>query len=247
RIAATAIVFVSMAAILPVKTAMIAGGWQDAFDPQMLGAVLGGTNVGEAWIADAVASLLLVGTLALPSARRAPAVAIAAGLVLASLVLTGHAMMHDGLVGYLQQANDLVHVLASGAWVGALVPLVLILAGFSDSDEFGERERALDRFSSAGRVAVALTVLTGMANTLLIVGGWPIHWSAPYQVLLTAKIVLVIVMIGLASTNQFRFVPGLARRPLAASTAIRYGAMGEIVLGLSAIALVAVFGTLDPH
>lgn len=246
RIAAIALLVLSTLAMLPIETAMIAGGWRDAVDPRMLAVVLGGTSVGTAWIAAAIASLLLVATLALPSALAMPATAAAAGLVLASLALTGHAMMHDGLTGYLQQANDVVHVLSSGAWVGALVPLMLILANFPAGATPAAHERALVRFSAAGRFAVALTVLTGAANTWLIVGGWPVHWSSTYQVLLVTKITLVVIMIGLASTNHFRFVPRLQRAPLPAAAAIRRGAVGEIVLGFSAIALVSAFGMLDP-
>ena len=72
------------------------------------------------------------------------------------------------------------------------------------------------------------------------------HWTDPYQALLVVKIAVVAAMIVLASTNCFRFTPRIKQMPLVSAAAIRRGAIAEIALGLAAIALVAVFGMLDP-
>lgn len=234
------------ACTLSVRTAMIGGGWGDAVDPSMLWAVISATSVGTAWLTDFAASLLLGGALFLRPPLRIPALVLSSGLVLASLVLTGHAMMHEGWLGYFQQANDLVHILASGAWLGALLPLVLILRGLSTTAFDHDRAVALKRFSGAGMAAVCLILVTGILNTLLIVGGWPLNWTSPYQMLLCLKIGTVLVMIGLASRNRFILSPCLTDGHGDAATAIRRAAIGEIALGATAILLVAIFGTLNP-
>ena len=244
---AVAVTVVTAVTFLPIKTAMIGDGWADAVAPGMLWAVISATSVGTAWLADVSMSVLLLLALYLPPPQRGLAVAVCSGLVLSSLVLTGHAMMHEGWIGYLQQANDLVHVLASAAWLGALVPLTIIMRGSAGKKTCqGHHDDALWRFSAAGQVAVVLILLTGVANTLLIVGGWPTNWSSTYQVLLCAKIGIVLVMIALASRNRFLLAPRLVDQRHVAASAIRKAAIAEIALGLAAIALVAIFGLMEP-
>lgn len=243
---AVAATVVTSICVLPIQTAMIGSRWQDVVDPEMLWAVVSATTVGEAWLADFAASLLLVGALFIRPPQRDLAFTVSSGLVLSCLVMTGHAMMHEGWVGYSQQANDLVHVLASGAWIGALVPLTLILREFSAEKFTHHCDVALKRFSIVGRAAVILIFVTGVINTLLIVGRWPTDWTSPYQVLLCLKIGVVLVMVGLASRNHFILSPRMKWDRCGGATAIRRAAIGEIALGATAVLLVAIFGTLDP-
>jgi copper resistance protein D len=84
-------------------------------------------------------------------------------------------------------------------------------------------------------------------NTSLIVGGWPDDLASPYQLLLNAKIVLVIAMACLAVTNRYVFVPRLRRQPEHAVANIRNGTFAELVLGAGVLVLVAVFGIMDPR
>ena len=93
---------------------------------------------------------------------------------------------------------------------------------------------------------MVLILVTGVANTLLIVGGWPTNWSSTYQVLLCTKIGIVLVMIALASRNRFLLAPRLDDQRHVAASAIRKAAIAEIALGLAAVALVAVFGIMEP-
>lgn len=230
---------------LPLKAAMIGSGWPSALDPAVLVPLVTKTDIGTAWLAEAATAVLLVATLALPPKRRAGPMAAAAGLMLIALSLTGHAAVGQGWAGFAHKAIDAVHVLAAGAWVGALPPLAMVLAGMGRLEAGEASLRALMRFSTMGQVAVALTVLTGVLNTLLILGGLPLDWSVPYQAMLSAKIGLVLLMIVFASVNRFYFTPQLAGTKRAAY-AIRRGALGEIGLGAAVIALVSVFGLYDP-
>jgi putative copper resistance protein D len=246
RIAAVIVAAATTGVMLPLQAALIAGGWAAAGDPATLHALLLETSVGRAWQIEAAAALLLLSTLAAPARLRLPATAIAAGLVLASLSLTGHAVMQEGWIGAAHRLNDAVHLLAAGAWVGALVPLLPILRALDLPGERVAAEVALRRFSAAGHLAVALVLLTGVGNTLLVLGRWPTDWSSPYQALLSAKIAVVVVMVALALVNRYGFVPRLAGRRGAAAGALRRGTLAEIGLGLGAIGLVAVLGTLEP-
>jgi putative copper resistance protein D len=101
------------------------------------------------------------------------------------------------------------------------------------------------RFSTVGHWAVALVILSGIGNMLLIVGTVPLNWSFEYQLQLTVKIVLVFAMTMLAIVNRYVFVPRLAREPIY-EAALHRGTIAEIGLGLLVVGLVAWFGMLQP-
>ena len=233
--------------LLPLRAATIGDGWNDAVDPTTLEAVLFETNVGQAWMAQAVAAALLCGTALISISRRQIAMAIAAALLLATLAMTGHAAMNSGWSGMLHRCNDIAHLLSAGAWLGALVPVLTILPMLANADLGIAAQQALTRFSLIGHFAVAITIGTGLANTYLVVGGPPLDRSIPYQALLTLKIMLVGAMIVLALINRYVFVPRLSsERPRALSALVR-GTIAEIIVGIAVIVLVAWFGTLDPQ
>lgn len=246
RLVAVALVTVTTIMALPVQTAMIGDGWPDALDRQMLSDVISATSVGKAWVDQTAAALCLIGAQTVPSALRPAATAVTAGLVLAALASGGHALIQGGGPGIAHQANDIVHVLSAGAWVGALLPLLLILSRFDRSPFQREAVTSLRRFSVAGNVAVALAIASGIANTLFIVG-WPFDWSTPYRLMLTAKIAVVLLMAIMAVANRYWFAPRIGRTDGSAVRAIGRGTLTEIALGLIAILLVAVFGPLDPN
>lgn len=229
---------------LPLQAAEI-GGWDGAANPGTLSAVLFDTGFGQAWLCRAVLSVPLL-ILAATWPRRMGAAALAAGLLLASLCLTGHAAMQDGAAGLLHRLNHVVHLLAGGFWLGALVPFVLCLPMLRDPGLRCDAIRALRRFSTVGHVAVAAVLASGAVNVVLVLGRWPTDWSSPYQALLAAKIAAVLAMAGLAVANRYILVPRIGRSNGAAIRAIRIGAVAEVLLGAGVLALVAVFGLLDP-
>lgn len=245
RLAAVSLALLTTCAALPLQAAMIGEGWPDAINGQALADILTSTSVGKAWLWQ----LSAVGALAIAqcaSARLAPmATAATAGLALASLALSGHAAMQDGWQGVAHPLNDVLHVLAAGAWFGALLPLLVVLGQLSQPPFKVEATLALIRFSNAGHWAVALAILSGIANSLFIVG-WPLDWSSTYRMLLSAKVGIVLIMTAIAILNRYWYVPRLGRDRLSALAAIRAGTLVEIGLGLAAILLVSIFGLLDP-
>jgi putative copper resistance protein D len=102
------------------------------------------------------------------------------------------------------------------------------------------------RFSTIGHFVVALAIASGAINLYLVVGGLPLDWSFPYQVLLAIKIALVGVMTAQALVNRYLFVPRLSHHAPGALRALARGTKAEIGLGACVLLLVAWFGTLDP-
>ncbi|UDL94040.1 copper homeostasis membrane protein CopD [Lichenihabitans sp. PAMC28606] len=246
RVTSIAITVITTLAALPLQAAMIGNGWPDAIDVSTLRAVLFETSVGTAWIVQCLAAMMLALTVVRPAGLRCGATALASGLVVASIALSGHAAMHEGALGLAHRLNDVTHLLAGGAWVGALVALRPLLRALDDPKLRQDAGLALWRFSTAGHWAVALVIGTGVANTALVLQRWPLDWTSPYQALLSAKIGLVLVMTTIALVNRYVIVPRMAASRHSAIGALQRGTLFEIALGLIVIALVSIVGLLEP-
>jgi putative copper resistance protein D len=243
-VAAGLLAALSTLAWLPIQAAMIGESWQSAVDRSTLSTLLWDTAIGKAWLVRLALSLLLAAAL---SWRSASSLRLAlSGLLLASIALTGHANMDEGTRGVLHILNDALHVLAGGAWLGSLLALPGCLARLRDPGFCTEAKTALRRFSSAGHLAVALVIATGIVNTVLVLQRWPTDFASTYQMLLATKIAFVAGMTGLAVMNRYIFVPRMLTQRDRAIIQIRNGTYAELALGASVLALVAFLGILDP-
>ena len=227
-----------------LETANIGSGWADAFDPAALSVVATDTMFGQVWVVRLVLIVLLVPALWLRGAAGRALFVVAVAAVLGSLGFVGHAAMEEGVAGSVHRVNHMLHLLASGFWVGSLPPLLACLVVLRrDPAAAGT---TLQRFSGLGHLAVALTLVTGVVNTVLVLGAWPVDFSSPYQALLALKILLVAVMVGIALYNRYVSTVQLGRRPESSARALVSGTIGEIVLGAIVIALVSAFATYAP-
>ncbi|MFC0338071.1 putative copper resistance protein D [Kushneria avicenniae] len=235
----------STLATLPILTASIGSGWTDARSPSMFGLVATKTLVGSAWIWQLAAFLVLGLVLIVPGMRCPAGIAIATSLMLATLTVSGHTAMHEGAIGVLHRFNDWGHLLAGGFWLGALVPVVMLLGQLRQPSRRLGAIDALIRFSTAGHLAVAVALLTGVVNTWLVVGTWPPDPDVLYQRALWLKVAMVGILIMMAIYNRYRLVPRLSRETDALDTLRRVSIM-EIVLLIGVVTLVVWFGTLSP-
>ena len=215
------------------------------------------TPMGVAW---QVRMAALVAIVALTFVRN-PVARLAqvgfAAAALASLAWTGHGAAGDATTGWVQLVADIVHLLAAGAWVGALVALGAMLtrrASRLTSTDFISMHRTLEGFSKAGTIFVALVIITGAINTWVLVGpsGVWLVGSDRYVQLLAFKLALFAAMLGLAAVNRFRLTPALWRDlktgivPSGAQRALRRSIAIEAGLAASVLAIVAWLGTLVP-
>ncbi|MEO8112760.1 MAG: copper homeostasis membrane protein CopD [Phenylobacterium sp.] len=200
--------------------------------------VLSGTDFGPLWMA----RLALALVLCVPALQRRPRpYATLAGLLLASLALTGHPRMHEGWAGWVHAADDALHLLAAGAWLGALAAFLLLLRR---APRDVETTRALADFARTGSITVAVLLATGIVNAALILGGIAPLATTFYGRLLCLKIAAFGLMLALAAFNRFRLVPRLAGAPTLAR--LRRNVTLELALGVMVLLIVAVIGTLDP-
>jgi copper resistance protein D len=246
RLMAIAIAVSATFAVLPLEASALGDGWGDAGDLTTIKDIVFDTSIGDAWLVQAVAVIVLAMTHWLGTRHQQVAAALCAGLLLGSRALMGHSIMGEGMAGNLLQLSYLVHVLSSGAWLGALVPLLLVLRQLGKQDHGQEAAIGLRRFSMAGQIMVALAVCTGMVNTGFILGRLPTAWSQPYQLMLAAKICIVGAMIIIALVNRTVIVPRLKSGFRPTANLLFYTTTVELVLGGGALALVNIFGTFDP-
>jgi putative copper resistance protein D len=182
-----------------------------------------------------------------------PAAAAAFGLV-ATIAWTGHAGSTVGELGNLHLAADALHLVAASAWIGGLVPLVLLLTAVQRNRQAGWTSLAVvvtQRFSVLGIVSVATLVVTGIVNAWILVGSFEALLASQYGQLLMLKLMVFAAMLVLASANRFWLTPRLA---ISSSGAPRLQALRqltrnstiEIALGLLIFAIVGMLGTMHP-
>lgn len=227
-------------------------------DQEAVGGLLTGSAIGTAWKIRILALVIAAPAAMLAAGRSSwlSVVMLASAIALATLAWTGHGAMDDGASGWVHLAADILHMIASGAWVGALLGLILLVsrpATRLDASHLGVAHRALHGFGSIGTLVVATIVITGLVNGWMLVGFGNVLKLATtlYGQLLLAKLALFITMLGLAALNRFRLTPAFKR---AIAGADHHGALIVLRRSLAIetgcvifiLGLVAWLGTLAP-
>lgn len=244
---------------LLVLAASMSGVPLGAVDRGAVDALVSGTSIGTAWQVR-MAALLLTLYLAIAGWKR-PVVALigsaaAAGVALASLAWTGHGAMDEGTRGFIHLTSDILHLLAAGVWIGALVSLVLLIfrpATRMVAEHIILSHRALDEFATIGSLIVGVIVVSGLVNSWVLVGPANLGglFTTLYGQLLLIKLVLFLAMLAFAAVNRFRLTPALEATlenggHAAAVSALRRSLVLEATAALAILGLVAWLGTLSP-
>lgn len=218
-------------------SASMAGSWSAALDPATLWLVLGKTFFGQVWTWHLALNLVLLGLLLTPLGRSLPLRLGLAALLLGTLAPVGHGAMFDGLKGQLLILNQIVHLGCVGLWLGGLLVLLMVLRQPQAS-----MEPLLRRFSGVGYVLVAGLLASGLVNVRMLTGQW---WPTPlfsgFALVLLVKALLVAGMLALALFNRLR-IRGCDQR----LDSLRRSVGLEWLLGIAAVAAVALLGTLPP-
>ena len=231
--------------MLAAQTALMSGDWHNLAVPDVWMAVLS-THWGAVWQWQLLFSLCSVAAILMRDPQRQWIGWLTSLLQCGCLALIGHAAMREGLAGIAQQGNHVVHLIAASFWTGGLVPLLVLMQMARNIAFRTTAIRTMMRFSRYGHLAVALTLVTGLVNSLLI-AGWPDDWSLNrYVVLLLCKVALVGLMVMIALWNRYRLVPRFHVAGLGAQQQFIRMTQLEIVLACGVVGLVSVFATLSP-
>jgi len=204
--------------------------------------VLLDTRFGQVLTAQALA--LLAGGAAMATGRRTGQAAAAGLAGAAALLEAGHshafAMAH-GLSALL--LSQVLHLLAAGAWLGGLVPLLIVV----QTVPLDIAALVARRFSALGLASVATLTATALFQGWVLSGGVPGLTGTAYGGVLLTKAALFAMLIVLAIFNRFRLAPALAgprgqqnRRTLVRNVAV------EVMIGLGVVLAAAVLSSLEP-
>jgi copper resistance protein D len=247
------VVLLGSLAVLAATIAGLGGDFGAIGDPDLWATVIGETDFGRIWSVRLVVATCAVATAVGWAAGRGAATRVV-GLVMAGALVTliawtGHAAIEEGAAGQLHRLADALHLIAAVVWIGALLPMLWLLAVPSTAPEAALR---LTQFHAVGLVAVLTLLVTGTINSYFLVGTPRALVATTYGQLLAAKLALFAGMVALASGNRFRHVPALAdsvAADLVSDTGIanlRRSIRGELILGVLVLAVVAILGAIAP-
>jgi putative copper resistance protein D len=265
RVLSTAlfVTVVSGAAWLVLVAGNIAGEpWRDVIGDGTAWAVLRETQFGfvaqlRLLMAAALAMLLFKTGARQPSGWLRNLAVATAALFLGSLAWAGHASAGLGIGGALHLANDVIHLLAAGAWVGGLAALMMFLrqpALSADPRWLTTTGEVLHRFSSLGILSVAVLAASGVINTWFLTDRLRALSGTDYGRLVQIKIALFLAMFCLATVNRVLLLPRLShagddaslQRARQALRRLRRNTSIELALGLAAIYVVGMLGVTPP-
>jgi copper transport protein len=275
-------VFLGLAAtaaaiVLQAATATGTSFWA-AFDPDAVDAV-SDTRPVRAWAAR-FGLWLLLGVIALavlrpsrvPGLRRAALGAVGAapgpGLSRPQALLLGGAIVAlaftAAMAGHsatysprgLLVGVDTIHVLSMSVWLGGLAMLLVALPIAIRA--LHQRERipllagVVSRFSRLAMVAVTLLLLTGIVQSIALVGAFDAFVETAYGRLVLAKITLFLGLISLGAYNQRRLLPRLSmvadggEEPERAAALLRRSVAYEAGLAVIVLGVVSVLVATEP-
>lgn len=177
----------------------------------------------------------------LPARRSLLALLVPAWLLLlGTFSYTSHASAMAGTGALLL---DWLHFIAGSAWIGVILAAGLARRVWADR---GQLLRMMSAVSATGLAAVILVLASGTVSSLFHVAEPERFFGSPYSWALGVKIVLVLLTVGVAALNRFRFLPRL--RAGGDSAGLRTSLFYESILLLAVFAATGVLTTSSlPH
>jgi putative copper export protein len=233
--ATTAVIAASLAGAVATAVDLYAG-WESEF----LARYAFESREGRASLGRvALAAALAWAAWSAGSARRAASAVLGSAMV-ASLAVTSHA---SGAAGPVDVPLDALHGAAAAAWMGALFGVAWIEPCASRED----REwwlAAVARVSATAGACVFVLAGTGVYAALQRIWGPPALLRTTYGHLLTAKLLLLALAIGVAVINRWHWLPFV--RAGSGLGPLRSGLRAESMLVLAALCVAGALATEPP-
>lgn len=199
------------------------------------------------------ARLLLLVAVFVPLALQDPRARIAALLIAGAALALQPMLGHIGASGVREILIPIeaAHLLAAGAWLGGLLPLLLCVVRAPQP----LAAKLCDRFTPVGLVAVGTIAVTALPQAGELIGGFPGLFGTQYGHMALIKLGLFCLALGLACINRLLLTPrlgsrhlgsGLARRTLIGSIAVEVAAGLCVVLAAAAMASSAPAAHVQP-
>ena len=186
-------------------------------------------------------ALLALAALVLAFRRSAAAAGFTGATVVTQAGLGHAASMYGGPSWLL--LSEILHLLAAGAWLGGLLPLLLVVAA-ANADAAA---LASHRFSPLGTACVLVLAGTAAFQSFVLIGGLPGWVGTAYGLVALLKIALFSALLGFAARNRFRLTPALSgAAPTTAKRDLMRGIAGETAVGLLVVLAAGLLTSLPP-
>jgi copper transport protein len=167
----------------------------------------------KAALATSLGPALLIAVAAMAAgivAQRSRSVRVARTLSVLAIAGVGFSLAASGHAATappqsLTRPLVFLHGVGVAFWVGALVPLVAMTWRPTPA-----LLPVLNRFSRGAVPVVAVLVLAGLALAIVQMESFRALVETKYGIILSIKLTLVVVLLGLAALNRFRLTPALA-------------------------------------
>jgi putative copper resistance protein D len=252
-VASAILVFIGSAAVLAVTVAGLGGSYDTLADADLWATIVAETDFGRIWSVRLILAILSVGAAIGWRYHRGKVVRLTglmlAGALLVTVAWTGHAAIEEGMPGALHRWADALYLIAAAVWLGALAPLLWLLARKEYS---AEAARRLSGFHAVGLAAVLILIATGLVNSFFLVGYPLALLTTRYGQLLILKLALFAAMIWFAARNRSVYTPALTRalsdgtNSGLATAKLRRSIGGELALGTALLGIVAALGAIEP-
>jgi copper transport protein len=231
------LILVSLGSAL-VQAAQAGQGWPPAaLGASLLGLMAGRTGQMFALRLELLVALsLVVSRLPPAGAGRARLWGVTAGLGM-GVLLTFSLQSHGAALGsVLAIALDWLHLVAMAAWLGGLLPLVLLVGRTRRTRDI-PLATIVPRFSALAIASVASLALSGLYSAFVHVRSWEALTSTSYGWAVIAKLGLFAILLCLGAVNLLVLSPRLSRA--GRSIAPWLGRSVRVEMGVGALVLVA--------
>jgi copper transport protein len=213
--------------------------WRHVLHVGILKGVITGTAFGHIWLVQIVLLLCLVVLIFFHSKRKNPV------LLLVAFLLTIGWMLTKALIGHAASAShpvwqvtlDFLHLLSAEIWIGSLAMFVAFLPLVRHEDTKLYYFQMIREFSKWGIAFVVVLAVTGVLGSITYIPNLRSLVTTTYGKVLSAKIILLLVMIMLAALN---FWNGRGDRKRGLSVSL----WGELTTGLAVLILSVILTNL---
>ena len=216
----------------------------ETFSPSMIGAMVGSTLWGRAWVLQLAAAVVaLAGFVMLGRRSGAGWMVVATGILASAIAmaLSGHAAAVPGLTP-LAVTADALHVIGAGGWLGTLLAVVLVglpAAARAPAGERGPAARAIvEAFSPVALACATRVALTGLVGAWIHLDAPSALWTTAYGQALFRKLVVLSAVIAIGAWNWRRVRPALGDD--AGAGRVRRSSIAELAVAAIVLALTAI-------
>jgi copper transport protein len=160
----------------------------------------------------------------------------------AAFAASGHASA--AMPQWLARPAVFIHGVSIAMWVGSLLPLMILLKGRQSGPD--RVIASLLRFSRFIPWVLLLLLVSGIILALLQLSGWSSLWTTDYGRILSAKLILVAVLLAVAAVNRYTLTSGVLKGETDARLWMKRLIVAELALVILVLALATTWRFTPP-